>query len=170
MSRKDELLEIDTDEPDMLHATLSKMPKPLNLEALIGRTMQVYKQYPPKRLPGRSWARVSANSVLKTTENPEQLSKQTLQDGERLFERHALEIQRAQDKKKLRQRVMQVVRRYRRPAVYTGGALLIAFVAYQLNITGFGPGLLAGRDLLVPGLQQRAATVWVRVCSYWPRR
>jgi len=158
MSRKEELLEIEADEPDMLHAILSKLPKPLDLEALIGRTAHLVTQFPPRKLPGRSWARVSANSVLKTTEDPQGLSKQTLHDGEKFFHKQASEVQRAEDWKRFQQRMRQFARRYRRTAAYTGGALLAGFVAYRLS--RIGPGAdPAGWDLLVVGLQRRISAL-----------
>ncbi|KAL8934249.1 MAG: hypothetical protein Q9211_005330, partial [Gyalolechia sp. 1 TL-2023] len=67
LSRREELFEIPADEPEMLHSILSKLPKPLDLEALITQTTSLYMDFPPERLPFRSWARISPFSVLKTT-------------------------------------------------------------------------------------------------------
>ncbi|KAI7711476.1 hypothetical protein KC353_g8964, partial [Hortaea werneckii] len=85
ISRKKELFEFGADEPEMLHAILSKMPKPLDLDSLILRASDMFVHHPPEKLPGRAWSRISPNSVLKTTHaDPQQLVQQTLEDGERM--------------------------------------------------------------------------------------
>ncbi|KAF3482969.1 TBC1 domain family member 20 [Arthroderma uncinatum] len=70
LSRKDELYDIPVDEPEMIHGILSKLPNPLNLEALISRTMQIYHAHPPEKLPREAWRSISPYSVLKTLRNP----------------------------------------------------------------------------------------------------
>ncbi|KAK0880441.1 GTPase-activating protein gyp8 [Friedmanniomyces endolithicus] len=135
-SRKAELLEIEEDEPEMLHSILSKLPKPLKLESLIQRTSELYKQHPPESLPNRAWSRVSANSVLKTTHDPLQLAKQTLADGEVMFERQAAEIRRADDWKRRKLRLRQLSRKYRRPArvaTFGGATIAAVMIAYWLR-------------------------------------
>jgi len=135
-TRKAELLEIEEDEPEMLHSILSKLPKPLKLESLIQRTSELYKQHPPESLPNRAWSRVSANSVLKTTHDPLQLAKQTLADGEVMFERQAAEIRRADDWKRRKLRLRQLSRNYRRPArvaTFGGATIAAVMIAYWLR-------------------------------------
>ncbi|KJX99430.1 hypothetical protein TI39_contig358g00004 [Zymoseptoria brevis] len=129
LSRKKELLEIDHDEPEMLHSILSKLPKPLNLESLLQSTRTLFTSHPPSRLPDRVWRHISANSVLKTTQSRSHLATQTLQDGERYFHLHAAEIERADRMKELRQRVRTLAWKYRRPLKWTGAAVVIAVVA-----------------------------------------
>ncbi|KXT14209.1 hypothetical protein AC579_7552 [Pseudocercospora musae] len=135
LSRKRELLEIDHDEPDMLHSILSKLPKPLHLERLIHRTQTLFTTYPPEQLPNRAWRRVSSYSVLKTTRDPHALSTQTLQEGERLFAKQAAEIQRQHAVKQVRQRMQALAYQYRRPAKWTGTAILVAALALYLGRT-----------------------------------
>ncbi|KAL4911286.1 hypothetical protein BDW74DRAFT_142710 [Aspergillus multicolor] len=67
LSRRKELLEIPEDEPEMLHFTLSKLPQPLDLEGLISRAVQLYRDHPPETLPFGAWRKLSSCSVLKTT-------------------------------------------------------------------------------------------------------
>ena len=67
LTRKKELLEIPADDSEMLHFTLSKLPKPLDLEDLISRTLQLIDEHPPRRLPWGAWRKISHSSVLKTT-------------------------------------------------------------------------------------------------------
>ncbi|KAK0276048.1 GTPase-activating protein gyp8 [Friedmanniomyces endolithicus] len=135
-SRKAELLEIEEDEPEMLHSILSKLPKPLKLESLIRRTSELYQRHPPESLPNRAWSRVSANSVLKTTHDPLQLAKQTLADGEVMFERQAAEIRRADEWKRRKLRLRLLSRKYRRPAraaTFGGAAIAVVVIAYWLR-------------------------------------
>ncbi|KAK4955588.1 GTPase-activating protein gyp8 [Elasticomyces elasticus] len=156
-SRKSELLEIEEDEPEMLHSILSKLPKPLNLESLIQRTSEIYKQHPPESLPGRAWNRVSANSVLKTTHDSRQLAKQTLADGEKLFEKQALEIKRADDWKQRKLRMKQVLNKYeksRKTATYAGATLIVVVVSYWLRNSD-GQAVLASCISMLVKLQQR---------------
>lgn len=138
MSRKKELLEIDHDEPEMLHSILSKLPKPLDLEGLIHRTQTLFTTYPPEQLPNRAWRRVSSYSVLKTTRDPQALSTQSLQEGEQLFAKQAAEIQRQDAVKQVRQRLQALAYQYRRPAKWTGTAILVAALALYLGRTTNG--------------------------------
>ncbi|KAK3074778.1 GTPase-activating protein gyp8 [Teratosphaeriaceae sp. CCFEE 6253] len=141
-ARKAELLDIDADEPDMLHFILSKLPKPLNLERLIHRASEIYAQHPPERLPGRAWSRVSPNSVLKTTHDPRKLATQTLRDGEVMFEKQAAEIRRADEWKRRRLRLRQLAKKYRRPlrtATYAGVSVAAVILAYWLGVSGVQP-------------------------------
>lgn len=159
MSRKKELLEIDADEPEMLHATLSKLPKPLNLESLIRRTSEIFEQYPPERLPGRAWNRVSVNSVLKTTHDPHKLAQQTLADGEVMFEKQAAEIKRAAEWKEQKLRLWQLARKYRRPATYTGAAIVAAILAYWLRSGGEQAGFASWMPMLAKLRQQTVSVL-----------
>lgn len=143
----------------MLHAILSKLPKPLDLEGLIQRTIDLRKQYPPQRLPGRVWSRISSSSVLKTTQDPQALLKQTLQDGERFFRQEAAEIRRKEAMKARLQQVQALYRRHRRPALLTGGAMLVAILGLVMRRTGAAP-VLPGLNLI-----QRALELWQQYMS-----
>ena len=145
LSRRDELFEIPPDEPEMLHSVLSKLPKPLDLEALIARTMQVYCEQPPERLPRFAWWRVSAYSVLKTTRQP--LRDQTIQDGERLFLKQRLQLRRVEMQKQAIARMWK----YRRPAGSIGLAVVVGVLSFWLRRNGtdglFGVGQVSIWDL-----------------------
>jgi hypothetical protein len=129
MSRKKELLEVEPDEPEMLHSILSKLPKPLDLEGLIQKTQTLFERHPPKTLPYRVWSRISSNSVLKTTQSIYALSQQSTKQGEELFLKQAAEIRRQERRKQLGIRVNYLFRRYKRPAGFTGAAVIIAVIA-----------------------------------------
>ncbi|KAF2763706.1 hypothetical protein EJ03DRAFT_303334 [Teratosphaeria nubilosa] len=156
VSRKKELMEIEADEPEMLHAILSKLPKPLDLEYLIHCTTEAFNKYPPEKLPGRAWSQVSSYSVLKTTHHDETLQKQTLEDGERLFEMHDTEIRRKEAWQKRRQTAKLLVRQYRRPAALTGLAVLFALVAYIARDEGRVSSLMHATVPLVTRLRDAA--------------
>lgn len=146
----------------MLHSILSKLPKPLDLEGLISRTVELFKKYPPSRLPGRSWARVSSNSVLKTTQNFQKLTQQSLEDGERYFKQEAAEIRR-KDALLLRQRQLNaLVRRYRRPATWMGGAIFVALMAFYLRSPTVPSSLLSWSSMW-PSLHDRILEYWQRL-------
>jgi TBC1 domain family member 20 len=138
LSRREELFEIPADEPEMLHSILSKLPKPLDLEALISNTMCVFETHPPERLSGRAWSKISPFSVLKTTRDPSH--KQTLQDGEELFVMQQLQLRR----KELRGRAIATIWRYRRPVGSVGLAVAVSVIAFWLRRTGLGANSVFG--------------------------
>jgi hypothetical protein len=129
MSRKKELLEVEPDEPEMLHSILSKLPKPLDLEGLIQKTQTLFERHPPKTLPYRVWSRISPNSVLKTTQNISALSQQSTKQGEEMFLKQAAEIRQQERRKQLNIRIHRLFKRYKRPAGFTGAAVVIAVIA-----------------------------------------
>ena len=134
LSRKEELFEIEPDDPDMLHFTLSKLPKDLDLEALISRTLLVFHNHRPASLPFGSWRRISSYSVLKTTRaKGEPLAGtpalQALQDGEAFFTHQAAELRRTE----MQRRVKQSLWKYRRPVGGVGLAILIGVFSIWLQ-------------------------------------
>lgn len=138
LSRRDELFEIPADEPEMLHSVLSKLPKPLDLEALISRTMTVFHDHPPEQLPLRAWSRISSFSVLKTTRYSIQM--QSLQEGEEAFEMQVLELKRA----KLREHALATLWKYRRPVGSVGLTIFIGVLSFWLRRTGMNGALFSG--------------------------
>ena len=127
LSRRDELFEIPADEADMLYSVLSKLPKPLDLDALISRTMTLFKGHPPEGLPSRAWAKISVYSVLKTTR--QSVRDQTLKDGENFFEHQALQ----QRREELQRKVVAALWKYRRPASRIGVAFLVGVFSIWLG-------------------------------------
>ena len=123
----------------MLHSILSKLPKPLDLDALIAGSSELHRAHPPNRLSGLAWYQISSNSVLKTTRDPNALAKQTLQDGERFFERHAADIVTSEIRQKQLQRARVLAKRYQRPALATGTAIFAALLALYLRRSGGTP-------------------------------
>jgi TBC1 domain family member 20 len=136
MSRREELLEIPIEEPEMLHFTLSKLPQPLDLEFLISRTMQLFSSHPPQRLPDLIWWKISSHSVLKTFRNPRE--KQSLKRGEELFVKQAAQLERDE----LRKRALKFLWRHRRPASITL-TVLAGFMSIWLARNGHDSTLWA---------------------------
>ncbi|KAL8716535.1 MAG: hypothetical protein Q9225_006140 [Loekoesia sp. 1 TL-2023] len=131
LSRREELFDIPADESEMLHSVLSKLPKPLDLEALIAKTMSLYADFPPERLPFRSWARISPYSVLKTTQG--NFRQQTLSDGVDLFEKQVSQLRREQRLEQARATLWK----YRRPAGRVGLAIFVGVIAFWIRRSGF---------------------------------
>jgi hypothetical protein len=156
LSRKQELLSLEADEHDMLHSILSKLPKPLDLDALIASASELHTAHPPNRLSGFAWWQISSNSVLKTTRDPHTLAKQTLQDGERFFERHAADVRTQEVRQKQFERARVLAKRYRRPAMVTGTAVLAALIALYLRRSGGGAGVESLASLWHAGLGLQA--------------
>ncbi len=143
LSRREELFEIPADEPEMLHSILSKLPKPLDLEALISRTMTLFTAYSPERLPYRAWSNVSPYSVLKTTRGL--IHKQTLHDGEVFFAKQVTQLKRHEQL----QRAKAVVWKYRRPARRVCLAVFVGVVSFWLRRNGIeGLGLRRIWDMI----------------------
>ncbi|TVY43850.1 TBC1 domain family member, partial [Lachnellula subtilissima] len=136
LQRSDELFETPADEPEMLHSILSKLPKPLDLEALIQNTAKLFEQYPPERL--RLWRSISNSSVLKTARWEDQTVNQTLKDGETFFNKQVQELEWADR----RDRVFKVVWKYRRPAGTIGLAVLVGVLSFWIRKSAGPSGTL----------------------------
>ncbi|KAB8303480.1 hypothetical protein EYC80_004897 [Monilinia laxa] len=124
LSRSEELFQTPTDEPDMLHSILSKLPKPLDLESLIADTVELFQAHPPETLP--RWRSISSASVLKTARSPDQITRQSLSDGRRYFAQQVNELQWAAKRSKL----LEVMWKYRRPAKAIAIAALVGIISY----------------------------------------
>jgi TBC1 domain family member 20 len=135
ISRRKELLEIPLDEPEMLHFTLSKLPHPLDLESLICRTMQLFKDYPPHKLPHLIWWKIPTHSVLKTLKNVKE--KQSLRQGETYFAKQAAQLRRQE----FRNRAQKLMWTYRRPAASISFTVLAGVLSIWLVKRGYD-GLL----------------------------
>lgn len=127
----------------MLHSILSKLPKPLGLELLITETITLFDNHPPEFLPYRVRRHISSHSVLKTTRNPSDVARQTIQDGETFLNKQEAEMRRTKAIKKIVRgvkRQMWLYRRqiwlYRRPAGAVGLAVAIGVVAWCMGRSG----------------------------------
>ena len=127
LSRSDELFETPADEPEMLHSILSKLPKPLDLESLISRTVHLMEKHPPEQL--RGWSLISRYSVLKTARWPDQATTQSMEDGKTYFNQQVKELEWAEK----RQRIFQTTMRFSKPAGKVGLAIVVGVLAYWLR-------------------------------------
>lgn len=148
MTRKDELLEYDSDDADMMYAILSKLPKPLDIESLITRTTLLFAQHPPETLPFSAWRKVSKYSVLKTTRDPDELAKQTLEEGELLHAKHAAQIKRQETLQKVTAHTRLLAHKYRRPAGALTLAVVFGVLSLWLGRTGNGTSILSPAVLI----------------------
>ncbi|KAF3918614.1 hypothetical protein AA313_de0203395 [Arthrobotrys entomopaga] len=100
MSRREELFDIPDTEPEMLHSILCKLPKPLDLEGLISKAIDLQSSHPPESL--RIWNKVPNSSVLKTYPSPLKATNFTfekeihsdLSKGETLFKKQETQLAR----------------------------------------------------------------------------
>ncbi|KAF2467359.1 putative TBC domain protein [Lindgomyces ingoldianus] len=138
ISRKEELLEIDKDEVDMFHATLGKLPQPLDLELLIAQAADLYSTQPPQSLHSWAWWRVSSSSVLKASRTPLEVSRLTMEDGKILFRQQEVDLRRKQafaQAAKSVKRARSQMWYYRRPGAY-GLAVVVGVYALWLGRNG----------------------------------
>ncbi|KAK4181886.1 putative TBC1 domain family member 20 [Triangularia setosa] len=126
-SRREELLDIPENEPEMLHSVLSKLPQPLDLEGLITQAVELEKRFPPEGL--RSWRwEISRWSVLKTGRG-NRVYTQGLEEGRDAFERQVKELEWRERVKKAR----GVVWKNRRAIRGVGFAVVVAVVGVVLR-------------------------------------
>lgn len=128
LSRREQLLEIPTDEHDMLFFTLQKLPQPLDLEPLIRDTLRIFANHPPDRLPGRIWNRISSSSALKTARS-KSISYET---AEVCFERQTKEVK----WEETRQRAARLAYRHRGQIAATAVALAVGALSIWLRKSG----------------------------------
>jgi hypothetical protein len=127
IQRSEELFETPADEPEMLHSILSKLPKPLDIEALIANTVALFQKHPPESL--RTWRSMSNSSVLRTARWPDQITTQSLEDGEMYFKKQVTELQWAER----RDMALKTVWKYRRPAGTIGLAVLVGVLSFWMR-------------------------------------
>lgn len=139
LNRRAELFETPPTEPEMLHSILSKLPQPLDLEALITATAALLRQHPPETL-GRAWTRgISEHSVLKTARSTRACAGQSEAVGAYYFAQHVLELER----QARMERMVKILWQYRRPAGTVGFAVLFGVLAYWMRRSGFVSAVLS---------------------------
>lgn len=130
ISQREEILDIPAEDQDILHFKLSKLPRPLDLQALIDRCLEIFERCPPIELPGKAWRNISSYSVLKTS--LKELRTQSLDEGCKLFAKQAQQLAREE----LAAKVMKQVRKNRRPIISLGATLLVGVLSYYLRRNG----------------------------------
>ncbi|KAH7072174.1 rab-GTPase-TBC domain-containing protein [Paraphoma chrysanthemicola] len=140
LSRREELLEIDQEDEDILYVMLGKLPQPFDVEFHIARTLELYERLPPASLRSWEWWRISTSSVLKTFVTVSELHRLTLEDGETLFQQQEKDVRRQQALRHAAKNMLYVRRQlwfYRRYG-YVGVAVLVGAYALWLGRNG-GP-------------------------------
>lgn len=141
-NRRAELFDTPTTEPEMLHSILSKLPQPLDVDALVAATAVLYTRHPPETL-GRTWSRgISEHSVLKTARSTAACAGQSEAVGRLYFECHVLDLEREEQREERRKRIKKMLWTYRRPAGAVGAAVLVGLVAYWLRRSSLPSGFV----------------------------
>jgi hypothetical protein len=138
LSRREELLEIDQEDEDILYVMLGKLPQPFDVEFHIARTLELYERLPPASLRSWEWWKLSSSSVLKTSANVADLHRLTLEDGEALFVQQERDVRRQQALRRASQNALYIRRRlwfYRRYG-YVSVAVIVGAYALWLGRKG----------------------------------
>jgi hypothetical protein len=138
LSKRDELLEIDKDDEDILYVMLGRLPQPFDVEFHIARTVELYERLPPARLNSWEWWRISSSSVLKSSATSDSLRRLTLEDGEMFLAQQERDLRRQQALRRAAKNVEHVKQRlwfYRRYGA-VGLAILVGAYAVWLGRNG----------------------------------
>jgi hypothetical protein len=135
LSRREELLEIDKEDEDILYVMLGKLPQPFDVEFHIARTLELYERLPPASLQSWQWWSISSSSVLKTSATVSGLNRMTLQEGEKLLAQHEIDVYREQVLRQAAKRAVYIRGRiwYYRRYGYAGIAVLVGAYALWLG-------------------------------------
>lgn len=135
LSRREEMLEIDKEDEDIMHAMLGRLPQPFDVEFHIARSLELYERLPPQKLGSWTWWKISSSSVLKTSATPAALSHLTLEDGARWMQTQENEVRRQQALTKVARNARFFQHRlwiYRRQGVF-GLAIVVGVYALWLG-------------------------------------
>ncbi|KAH7371106.1 GTPase-activating protein gyp10 [Pyrenochaeta sp. MPI-SDFR-AT-0127] len=138
LSKREELLEIDKEDEDIMYVMLSRLPQHFDVEFHLARTVELYERLPPASLNSWEWWRISSSSVLKASATNTTLRRLTLEDGETLFAQQEKELQRQHALKRAANNLRCVRMRlwyYRRFGV-AGLAVLVGAYAFWLGKSG----------------------------------
>ncbi|KAF2127743.1 hypothetical protein P153DRAFT_387476 [Dothidotthia symphoricarpi CBS 119687] len=152
LSRREELLEIDKEDEDIMYAVLGRLPQPFDVEFHLARTVELYDHFPPAILHSWEWWKISSSSVLKTSATTHDLHRLTLKDGERYFAQQEIDLERqkalkrALDRAKYAKKYIEVRLWYYRRYGAVGLAIVVGAYALWLGRNG---GFSSGRYPLI---------------------
>ncbi|KAJ4364384.1 GTPase-activating protein gyp8 [Neocucurbitaria cava] len=144
LSKREELLEIDKEDEDILYVMLGKLPQPFDVEFHLARTLELYERLPPAALNSWEWWRISSSSVLKASATNSSLRRLTLEDGEMFFAQQEKEVRRQQALRQAAKNLKYVRIRlwyYRRFGAVGLTVLVGAFALWLGRNGGYGPTL-----------------------------
>ena len=130
LARRDELLEVPTEDNLILSATISKIPRPMDFEPVIQHCIELFQANPPHKLFRRVWWRISPSSVLKTTRNA------TVHDDHeaaRLFDAQLSQWAWNKRWNKRQKAALSSLWKHRRPLSGIGATILIGLLSYWLQ-------------------------------------
>jgi hypothetical protein len=135
LSKREELLEIEKEDEDILYVMLGRLPEPFDVEFHIARTVELYERLPPASLNSWEWWRISSSSVLKASATSTSLRGLTLEDGDILFAQQERDLRRQQALRRAAKNMQYVKLRlwyYRRYGA-VGLAILVGTYALWLG-------------------------------------
>lgn len=130
INSREKLLELESGDHDMLHFTLSKLAQSLHVQALVDRSLEIYKAHPPETLPGRVWRRLSSYSVLKTSR--EGLREQSLAEARSLYDKQS----RLLALEEMSSKTIKQMHKNRRPIISFGATVIVGVLSYYLRKNG----------------------------------
>jgi len=131
-SRREDLLEIDPSDQDILHVTLTRLPSHrMDFDSLITDALVIFTAHPPSSLGG-PWRAVSSASALRTALGPDTVRIQSLEEGEKLLGFQSREAARQAQLQAIVRMTKMTMWRYRRPAI-VGITLAVAVLALWLG-------------------------------------
>lgn len=138
LSRREELLEIEKEDEDILYVMLGKLPDPFDVEFHIARTLELYERLPPASMRSWEWWRISSASVLKTTATVADMHRLTLEDGEKYLVQQEKDVRTQQALMQAKTKVLYLRRRLwlYRSYGYVGLAVLVGTYALWLGRRG----------------------------------
>jgi hypothetical protein len=134
-SRREELLELDPEDVDMLQYNLSKLPAPKSFDSLVGEAHLLLTSFPPESLYP-NWKRISSASVLKTATSVEIVSQQDEEMAKAWWTQLTAETKKQDDWNRRMMRARIFIRRNKRPLMYGSSAVLVAVIATLAARTG----------------------------------
>jgi hypothetical protein len=138
LSKREELLEFDKEDEDILYVMLGKIPEPFDVEFHIARTVELYERLPPASLNSWEWWRISSSSVLKSSATNTSLRSLTLEDGETLFSHQEQDLRREQTLRRAVKTIKYIKLRlwYHRRYGAVGLAMMVGAYALWLGRNG----------------------------------
>ena len=134
LGRRQDLFDLpaeDQSDKDILHSMLSKLPKPLDLDALIRSAARLIAAHPPESLP--NWRHISSNSVLKTLRANDECAAQTLDEGHLFFQGQVRDMETAQRRRERIKMLRDALRRHRGALGTISLAIAIGVIAVCLR-------------------------------------
>ncbi|KAI5293500.1 hypothetical protein KEM52_005476 [Ascosphaera acerosa] len=158
-SRRAQLLAIPAGDADMIYFTLSRLPRPLDLEALVREACALYEEYPPGEAAlGQAWRRIGRDSVLRTSRDIVTTGRaRRCEEGWALHRWQERQLAREEWRRSVARRLSLprlIQGRPRVPTVHLAVAVAIGLLSYTLMRGDAGEGLPLWRRLYLGAVSQ----------------